>query len=346
MAEPVPQIEADGSITSTELLARIDAGETVNILDVRSEGEFEAGHVPGARNIPFTQVPLTLERSARDPRRGSDPLLRPRAARVRGRGRPPASRTHADCLHERPLGRVASEGAARGMLGDELREEARSPTHRSARRARLTVLVLSCVLALTRSAQAAESWGEIGLPGGSGAARRIARLGDSNQRPDAAWLLDLIRRDGSGDWQKVLVPLEDYLLGMEEAQGRLGQWPEGIALPVAATSNDERSRIEDTLASLGLRLRRERGQYHADDDPSDRASNRRQWLTWAGINLEKVTADLNFGLRVRVALSESPLPLPLPSVLGDDGIHAEGPAARHAFARSLQPLGLHGADGD
>ena len=39
-----------------ELLERIDRGETLRILDVRSEGEFAAGHVPGAVNIPFTKL--------------------------------------------------------------------------------------------------------------------------------------------------------------------------------------------------------------------------------------------------------------------------------------------------
>jgi rhodanese-related sulfurtransferase len=41
---------------STELLERINRGDAVRILDVRSEGEFAAGHVPGAVNIPFTEV--------------------------------------------------------------------------------------------------------------------------------------------------------------------------------------------------------------------------------------------------------------------------------------------------
>ena len=42
--------------TGSELLARIDRHDTLHILDVRSEGEFAAGHVPGALNIPFTQL--------------------------------------------------------------------------------------------------------------------------------------------------------------------------------------------------------------------------------------------------------------------------------------------------
>ena len=49
-------VDADRPITVVELLERIDRGETLHILDVRSEGEFAAGHVPGAVNIPFARL--------------------------------------------------------------------------------------------------------------------------------------------------------------------------------------------------------------------------------------------------------------------------------------------------
>ena len=44
------------SVSPRDLLTRIDRGESVRILDVRSAREFAAGHVPGAVNVPFTQV--------------------------------------------------------------------------------------------------------------------------------------------------------------------------------------------------------------------------------------------------------------------------------------------------
>jgi phage shock protein E len=55
-----PVADADSPITAAELLERIDRGETPCILDVRSEGEFAAGHVPGAVNIPFTKLPSRM----------------------------------------------------------------------------------------------------------------------------------------------------------------------------------------------------------------------------------------------------------------------------------------------
>ena len=43
-------------ISGTTLLARIEAGTAPTVLDVRSRREFAAGHVPGARHIPFWRI--------------------------------------------------------------------------------------------------------------------------------------------------------------------------------------------------------------------------------------------------------------------------------------------------
>lgn len=44
------------AIDPAALLDRIGRGDAPAILDVRSPGEFAAGHVPGAVNVPFTSV--------------------------------------------------------------------------------------------------------------------------------------------------------------------------------------------------------------------------------------------------------------------------------------------------
>lgn len=41
------------SITPTALLRRLDAGEPLRLLDIRTAGEFATGHAPGSHNIPF-----------------------------------------------------------------------------------------------------------------------------------------------------------------------------------------------------------------------------------------------------------------------------------------------------
>ena len=41
------------SITTDELKAKLEAGETVNLIDVREVDEVAAGHIPGIVNIPL-----------------------------------------------------------------------------------------------------------------------------------------------------------------------------------------------------------------------------------------------------------------------------------------------------
>jgi rhodanese-related sulfurtransferase len=44
------------TISPDALLEGIDRGDAPIVLDVRSVGEFAAGHVPGAVNVPFMRV--------------------------------------------------------------------------------------------------------------------------------------------------------------------------------------------------------------------------------------------------------------------------------------------------
>lgn len=43
------------TISPAELSAKLDAGEKLVIVDLREPELFSAGHIPGARNIPFEQ---------------------------------------------------------------------------------------------------------------------------------------------------------------------------------------------------------------------------------------------------------------------------------------------------
>ncbi|HVH29712.1 MAG TPA: rhodanese-like domain-containing protein [Vicinamibacterales bacterium] len=43
-------------MTASDLLALISTGTAPTILDVRSRVEYEGGHVPGARHVPFWKL--------------------------------------------------------------------------------------------------------------------------------------------------------------------------------------------------------------------------------------------------------------------------------------------------
>jgi rhodanese-related sulfurtransferase len=60
------------SIAALDLLSRINRGETLHILDVRSQREFASGHVPGAVNVPFNRI---LSRMDRVPRAAGQELF-------------------------------------------------------------------------------------------------------------------------------------------------------------------------------------------------------------------------------------------------------------------------------
>ena len=64
--------EVAGVISPRELMAQIEAGTAPLILDVRSAGEYEAGHVPGARHFPFMSAYWDADEL---PVSGSDPVV-------------------------------------------------------------------------------------------------------------------------------------------------------------------------------------------------------------------------------------------------------------------------------
>jgi len=49
--------DSGSHIAAAALLERIEADDAPPVVDVRSRGEFERGHVPGAVHIPFWAIP-------------------------------------------------------------------------------------------------------------------------------------------------------------------------------------------------------------------------------------------------------------------------------------------------
>lgn len=63
MTETISEREsAATSIDATELRRRLGAGHPVRLLDVRTPGEFAAGHIDGAVNIPLDQLGPVADR--------------------------------------------------------------------------------------------------------------------------------------------------------------------------------------------------------------------------------------------------------------------------------------------
>lgn len=56
--EPIAQAETMASINADvqEVRERVEAGEPVTLLDVRTDGEVASGRIPGAKHIPLDQL--------------------------------------------------------------------------------------------------------------------------------------------------------------------------------------------------------------------------------------------------------------------------------------------------
>ena len=55
-----PATTRSPTMTNADLAARIRDGRAPLVLDVRSAKEFQAGHIPGAVNIPIDELPSRL----------------------------------------------------------------------------------------------------------------------------------------------------------------------------------------------------------------------------------------------------------------------------------------------
>ena len=45
----------DEEISAEGLRTLLDSGDPVRVVDIRSPGAFERGHIPGSENVPFAE---------------------------------------------------------------------------------------------------------------------------------------------------------------------------------------------------------------------------------------------------------------------------------------------------
>ncbi|XVH32555.1 rhodanese-like domain-containing protein [Haloferacaceae archaeon DSL9] len=50
----------DGEITPADVAALLDTDTPPRVVDIRSAGAFDRGHIPGSENIPFGELPQRI----------------------------------------------------------------------------------------------------------------------------------------------------------------------------------------------------------------------------------------------------------------------------------------------
>ena len=53
-------------ITASNVKSRLDTGETITIVDVRSKADYDNGHIPGALYVPSAEVKNQLQRMPKE----------------------------------------------------------------------------------------------------------------------------------------------------------------------------------------------------------------------------------------------------------------------------------------
>ena len=51
----------DEEISAEELQGLLDSGDPVRVVDIRTPGAFERGHIPGSENVPFAELTARIE---------------------------------------------------------------------------------------------------------------------------------------------------------------------------------------------------------------------------------------------------------------------------------------------
>jgi hypothetical protein len=184
---------------------------------------------------------------------------------------------------------------------------------------RLTCAVVSTLatllVCLAAPAMGAESaWGQVAVPGGVAAARRVLELGESNGRFDASLVADFTyRHSRTGDWSRAADKLRRYLANVETIQRIVGDAASNsIAPPLANASKEDAGRFRELCDALGIARRKVDGRSRYAPGTSETERERAEWAGALGLDVESISGAWTAGEAQTVSLASGVVPLPLP----------------------------------
>lgn len=156
-------------------------------------------------------------------------------------------------------------------------------------------------------------WGEIAVPGGVAAARRVLKLGESKGRFDASLVVDFTYRHArTGDWPRAAETLRRYLASVDAIRHVIGDSPKDVGPPAANAPRAETDRFRRLCEALGIERRRVSGEWRYAPGTSDASHARAEWADALGFDVDAIAAAWSEGREEAFSLTTGAVPVPLP----------------------------------
>lgn len=205
-------------------------------------------------------------------------------------------------------------------------------------------LILACCLLLApgRSTGAAPVVDDVPLPGGTQALARVLGIEPAPDRARAvaefARLLHSFPEGTDARSDERVARLREHTAVVARFQTALDTVQpagKGVALSLAASSKNDRKRLQDFLDLIGLKLRERKKQFSVEQRRDREAAARVAMLADVGIDLDSLATRLNAGETVRLTVEGDRVPVPFSAAFWSQHIFQASVASRDLVATIL-----------
>jgi hypothetical protein len=185
----------------------------------------------------------------------------------------------------------------------------------SIRLAIISALATLLACAAAREATADPLWGQVVVPGGVSAVRRVMGLGEGQGRLDAGLVVDFTYRHArSGDWSRAQDRLRRYLATVETITQSVGRAAGPIAPPPEGASTATADAFRELHEALGIERRRVDGRWRYVGGSSSEERERAAWASALGLDVEAMAVAWTAGEAETIAIPSGAVPVPLPAL--------------------------------
>jgi hypothetical protein len=181
--------------------------------------------------------------------------------------------------------------------------------------AAVSTFVTALICSVTPALAADAHWGDLPIPGGVPAARRVLDLGDSSGRFNASLLTDFsMRYARSDDWARTVAKFRRYLAVVDTIRQATNSATEGVAPPARSASGVEIDRFRELADALGIESHKVRGRVEYRVGTSPIARERSEWAGALGFDVEAIASRWTDGQPELFPMVTGHVPVPLPGI--------------------------------